>query len=87
LIQPKALGEANCPPGATCDERATNGQAYVSYAQKQVVGSNLLDGPDADLDNDVPYDAAKVIKREVRTAQDCMDACEATAGCSSAYFK
>jgi len=87
VIKPYALGQANCPPGASCDESATNGQAYISYAQKQVVGSNLLDGPDADLENDVPYDAAKVINREVNTAQDCMDACEATPGCSSAYFK
>jgi len=77
-IQPYALGQANCPPGATCDESATNGQAYASYAEKQVVGSDLLDGPE---------DAAKVIDREVRTAQECMDACEATPGCSSAYFK
>lgn len=71
VIQPYALGQANCPPGATCAESATNGQAYASYAGKQVVGSDLSVGP----------------AREVDTAQDCMDACEATPGCSSAYFK
>lgn len=87
VIKPYALGQANCPPGAACDVSATNGQVYVRYANKQVVGSNLLDGPDADLENDVPYDAAKVINREVTTAQDCMDACEATPGCTSAFFK